>query len=77
MARAAGDNMPMIIGGSTIYSQAMGLATVIHITEIDIEAVGDTFFPELEESEWSEAECRTGDDSRLTFRKLERRQSPA
>jgi dihydrofolate reductase len=74
LARSAGDSMPMIIGGATIYSQAMSMATVMHITEIDIEAAGDTFFPDWEESDWSETDCRSGEDPMLTFRRFERRQ---
>ena len=72
-ARVSGDKMPMIIGGATIYAQALSLATVLYITNIEIEAKGDTFFPEWDERDWIEVDSRAGDDPRLVFRKLERR----
>ena len=74
MARGSGDNMPMIIGGATIYAQALSVATVLYITNIEIEAQGDTFFPEWEGQDWLEVESRVGKDPRLVFRKYERRQ---
>jgi len=41
----------MIIGGGTIYSQALPKVNRIYRTLVDIELEGDTFFPELD-SEW-------------------------
>ena len=37
----------MIVGGGTIYSQALPQAKRIYRTLVDIELEGDTFFPEL------------------------------
>jgi len=73
-ARSASAAMPMVIGGATIYEQAMRQATVMFITEIDIEADGDTFFPEWDKEEWVEVDSKDGHDERLTFKKLERRE---
>jgi len=42
----------MIIGGGTIYEQALPYANYIYLTAIDTAYEGDVFFPELPESEW-------------------------
>ncbi len=46
----------MIIGGQSIYEQALDKATDIYITLIDAEIQGDTFFPEWNPDEWEEVE---------------------
>ena len=56
---AKDDPCPMIIGGAAIYALALPLATVIHLTLVDVEVAGDVFFPELDES-WKEVESRQG-----------------
>lgn len=44
-----------IIGGETLYKQAIGLADELCITEIDGEAPqADAFFPTIDPSVWSE-----------------------
>lgn len=42
----------MIIGGAEIYRQFLPLATCLHLTFIDLETEGDTYFPEYSEDEW-------------------------
>jgi dihydrofolate reductase len=37
-----------VIGGGTIYAQLVGQADAMHLTMIDQEVEGDTFFPEYE-----------------------------
>lgn len=57
------DPCPFVIGGAQIYEAAFPRATHLYVTQIDIEADGDTFFPEISESEWkmqheqSESNC--------------------
>ncbi|MFP4046634.1 MAG: dihydrofolate reductase [Bacteroidales bacterium] len=51
---AKNDNEPFIIGGETIYRQAMPLAERIYLTRVHTEIEGDTFFPEIDENEWEE-----------------------
>jgi len=42
----------MVIGGGDIYRQLLPRASRIYLTRVDAEIDGDTFFPELDESEW-------------------------
>jgi dihydrofolate reductase len=44
---APGNEMVWIIGGGSIYAQALDLADVAVVTTIDTTAEGDTFAPEL------------------------------
>lgn len=45
------DMSPFVIGGAELYKQALPIAKVLHLTEIDeYVAVGDTFFPEIDET---------------------------
>ena len=41
-----------IIGGATIYRQAIDYADFLYITFIDEQLEGDAFFPEWNETEW-------------------------
>lgn len=44
-----------IIGGAAVYRQAMPLAHVLHITQVDATALqADAFFPAIADSEWME-----------------------
>lgn len=43
-----------IIGGAQIYSSFFDRADTINMTRVCVEPVGDTFFPNLLESEWDE-----------------------
>ena len=42
-----------VIGGEEIYRLALPYAHLVIITRVDAECEGDTFFPEILESEWS------------------------
>lgn len=44
-----------VIGGAEIYRQAMVLADVLDLTEVDDAPVGDAFFPEVDRLQWQEA----------------------
>ena len=49
------DEKIYIIGGASVYKQALPLADVLCITEIDAEApVADTYFPTIDPSIWKE-----------------------
>ncbi len=67
------DACPFVIGGAAIYEQALPMATVLHITEIDADVEGDTHFPPLDLSAWVETDRRQSADGRLTFRTFARR----
>ncbi len=70
-ARAGGDLCPMIIGGGTIYAQALPLATVLHLTEVHETHAGSVSFPAIDESAWQETARNAS--GVLVFRTLERR----
>lgn len=46
----------MIIGGGTIYTEALPIADKLYLTEVNDEPDGDAFFPELVASEWQEVQ---------------------
>jgi dihydrofolate reductase len=49
---AAGDAEPFLIGGAELYIEGLKLATILYITEVKAEFVGDAFFPALDETVW-------------------------
>jgi dihydrofolate reductase len=51
-AAAAHYKEVFIIGGGEIYQQALPLAQQIFLTRVHTEIEGDTFFPELDATEW-------------------------
>ena len=67
-ARSGGDACPMVIGGGTVYAQALDLATVLHLTEVQAVHAGSVRFPALDESVWTEVARSL--DGCLVFREL-------
>jgi dihydrofolate reductase len=53
---ANGAEQVSIIGGSSIFEEALPAADEIYLTEIGAEIPGDVRFPEFDRSEWSETE---------------------
>jgi dihydrofolate reductase len=54
---AAGDVEEVcVIGGTTLFAETLPLADVIHLTEVEADIEGDTFFPEFDRGEWREEE---------------------
>ena len=47
-----------VIGGETIYEQAMPRANRLYLTEIDADFSGDAFFPEVSKKDWQEVSRR-------------------
>lgn len=48
------DSTPFIIGGGTLYRQAINLVNVLYLTKVHtIIEDGDVFFPELDMSKWN------------------------
>jgi dihydrofolate reductase len=70
-AHAGGDTCPMVIGGGTIYAQALPLATVLHLTEVHEPHTGSVVFPAIDETQWHETARRVSGP--LVFRTLARR----
>ena len=75
---AGGADEIMIIGGGTLYAEALPRADVMELTFVDAEPEGDTFFPEWSENEWilrsSRARPPDADNPhRLVFCRFERK----
>ncbi|WP_322882745.1 dihydrofolate reductase [Sinorhizobium medicae] len=47
-AAAIGADEICVIGGGEIYRQSIGMADVLHVTEVQAEVDGDTRFPEID-----------------------------
>jgi dihydrofolate reductase len=55
--RAAGEvEETCVIGGTSLFAEALPIADRIHLTEVDAVVEGDTYFPEFDRSEWVEHE---------------------
>ncbi len=55
--RAAGDaDEVCVIGGTTIFAETLPVADVIHLTQVEAEVEGDTFFPPFDHADWDERE---------------------
>lgn len=68
VARDAGDDEAMVIGGAEIYALALPRADRLYFTLIDTDMVGDARFPEFDESRWREVSRQTHDaDARHAF----------
>lgn len=51
--KAAGDAQEAcVIGGTSLFEEALPVADRIHLTEVEAEVAGDTWFPEFDRSEW-------------------------
>lgn len=71
------DKEYFIIGGESIYSQALPLADKLYLTLVDQEpSHADTFFPAINLEEWevAEKEMRNENDLSFTFLTLYRKQ---
>ncbi|MGB2712422.1 MAG: dihydrofolate reductase [Conexibacter sp.] len=74
-ALAACDGDCFVIGGGSLYAQALPLAERIYATHIDAEPPGDTFFPALPAAEWrcvERTEPLAENDLTFDFRTYER-----
>ena len=49
---AAGEHDVFIAGGARLYREALPLAEVLYLTEIDADYAGDTFFPAFDVSNY-------------------------
>ena len=50
----------IVIGGAEIFQMTLPFADRLYITKIEEEFLGDTFFPEFDESEWKVVETEKG-----------------
>jgi len=54
IAACAHDPGTFVVGGADIYAQALPLADTLYVTEIQRNIIGDSWFPEINRSEWLE-----------------------
>ncbi len=78
LAEERGADELMVIGGGEIYNQTLTFADRIYKTEIHMDVVGDTLFPELDPAQWEEVsrephQQQEGDNVAFAFVVLERR----
>ena len=77
-ASATGADDIVIAGGSEIYAQTIARARRLFITEVALDAQGETRFPPIDPREWLEIRRETGergprDDADFAFVEYERR----
>ena len=57
-----------VIGGTTLFEETLPIADRIHLTEVQAEVPGDTFFPPFDRRQWRETEVsRHGVDARHAY----------
>lgn len=61
------NNKLFVIGGAKVYKQFMSKARYLHITEIQEEVEGDTFFPAIDTKKWCEISREKHDNGKHKF----------
>jgi len=57
-----------VIGGTSLFAETLPIADVIHLTEVEAEVEGDTWFPPFDRSQWVEREvARHAADERNAY----------
>ncbi|HXF77845.1 MAG TPA: dihydrofolate reductase [Usitatibacter sp.] len=65
---ANGADEACVIGGTMLFAETLPAADVIHLTQVDAEVKGDTWFPPFDRSQWVEREvARHGADARHAY----------
>jgi len=71
------DDEVWVIGGGAVYAQAIGRAERLEVTEVDLDAEGDTLAPAIDPADWDEVSTGSWLDSRTgpryRFRSFTRR----
>ena len=67
--KAAGDAEEVcVIGGTSLFEEALPIADVIHLTQVEASVEGDTYFPDFDRSQWREKEiARQPADARHAY----------
>jgi dihydrofolate reductase len=60
-AKNAGEKEVFVIGGASVYKQAISIANIIYLTKIHHNFKGDVFFPEIDFSKWKQISCEKHD----------------
>jgi len=66
------DPCPFVIGGASVYAEALPLATELHLTQIDQDVEGDTYFP-MGLSDFEEVASQPAETRGVVFRVLRRK----
>tara|TARA_R110002073_G_scaffold186197_2_gene344759 strand:+ start:2139 stop:2654 length:516 start_codon:yes stop_codon:yes gene_type:complete len=66
-----------VIGGTQVFADTLNRADRLYLTEVDASPDGDTFFPDMDESDWTQIareahEAGEGDDHDFVLRVLDR-----
>lgn len=65
---ANGADEACVIGGTMLFAETLPSADVIHLTEVDAEVQGDTWFPPFDRRQWVEREiARHAADERHAY----------
>jgi dihydrofolate reductase len=65
---AEGADEACVIGGTSLFAETLPLADVIHLTEVEADVEGDTYFPGFDRSAWTETEVeRHAADARHAY----------
>jgi dihydrofolate reductase len=64
------DEEPRIIGGASLYRDALPLATRLFLTRVQRTVEGDTYFPDFDEDEWEETQSQV--EEGFVFQVLQR-----
>ena len=66
---AAGDaDEVCVIGGTSLFEETLPIADVIHLTEVEADVPGDTYFPPFDRGAWREKEiARQPADARHAY----------
>ncbi len=78
MARAENPPEICVIGGGEVFRLFFRLADRLYLTEVDIDAEGDTRFPQIDPTQWTEVLRETvapgpSDSAGFTLRVLDRK----
>ncbi|MCE9552756.1 MAG: dihydrofolate reductase [Planctomycetes bacterium] len=52
LALAAGDTEAFVIGGASLYEEALAMADRLYITRVEAAVEGDTYFPTFDMGQW-------------------------
>lgn len=66
----AGERTIFISGGQQVYQSALPLVNTLYLTEVKATVDGDTYFPEIDLSEWdlvAEEECHADEKHAFDF----------
>ncbi len=61
LAATAEDEEVMVIGGASLYTQALPLADRLYMTLVHTEVEGDAHFPDFDRNQWQEMERMDSD----------------